>query len=198
MKKEILFGKPLLYSFLLALISLLIWNLDVTYFSGWLNDSPFSVFLICPVIAISLILPLLVNYKIKFNRIYIAVILIYMFSLAGFFISFYIIKLLFWEPVQEISTEKFALLIFYSGLLYSVFTFLVIRILLHKISAWAIMYIFAALLSVMPISLLIIKLIPLDNSDNQLFQTVRYGIPVFVLNILFTLATYISLKHSGK
>jgi hypothetical protein len=185
-----------LYSFILALISVLIWNLDIIYISSGLRDSPYSIFLICPVISFSLILPVVLGYNIRFNRIYIAVILIFMLSIVGFFVAFYMIGLLYHEPVQGISTEKFALIIFYTGLLFSVFTFLVIRILLHKITSWSILFTFLALLLVMPVSIFFYKIFPFPNSDHEVVQTVRYGLPVFFINILFTISTYISLKLS--
>jgi hypothetical protein len=185
---------PILFGF----FSMLIWLIEIRSFIGWdgiswINTDLKAVYIVTLFAVLSYLFPILITCKPKRRIVFISILLLYFFSLFGFFVS----KWIFGQLYTKIGDETHVIYVWYLivtvTLVAAVFYF-VKQLLFFKSEFFHIMTIVAVFISIIPASLISIEWVKGFATSVSFVESVKMGYPLFWLNVMLGWVSYAMVK----
>jgi len=184
---------------LFGAFSVLLWLSEIIHIVGWLGIEWIikdlkSVYIITLLAVLSYVLPILILSKVKSRNIVKSVVLLYLFSLLGYFATKEIFRQLFDKIGYDTHVLYVWLLILDVTLIAAIFYY-VKQYFLLKSERFHLMTIVAVFISIIPASLITIEWIKGFAPTESFLDAVKMGYPVFWLNVLLGWVSYAMVKR---
>ena len=184
---------------LFGAVSILLWLAEIIHLVGWIGIEWIvkdlkSVYIITLLAVLSYILPILILSNVKPRNVIISILLLYLFSLLGYFATKEIFRQLFDKIGYDTHVLYVWLLIFEVTLIAAIFYY-VKQYFLLKSERFHLMTIVAVFISIIPASLISIEWIKGFASTESFVDSVKMGYPVFWLNVLLGWVSYAMVKR---
>jgi hypothetical protein len=184
---------------LLGTVSVLLWLSEIIHLIGWFGIEWIvvdlkSVYIITLFAVLSYVLPILIFIKVKTGKVFLSIVLLYIFSLLGYFATKEIFRQLFDKIGYDTHVLYVWLLIFDVTLIAAIFYYTK-QYFLFKSERFHLMTIVAVFISIIPASLISIEWLRGFASTESFVDSVKMGYPVFWLNVLLGWVSYAMVKR---
>ncbi|MFN7115154.1 MAG: hypothetical protein ACK4TA_00045 [Saprospiraceae bacterium] len=196
-------GKPFLYSLLLALLGYALWFIELHYWIGgadfeWLSYAQYSIFVIAALVVLAYLLPLRLLADKPLNHLAKAGVELYFVVLAAYFLEKLILLTLFTQFYGFLDRDWLLVLQVLVLVMTSMSFYFITQRWLKPLRWQQTLVFLLALLLPYPLSLLTLRLLANPSGEFSFLEATRQGYPFFWIILLMGIAGIFAIQHFKK